>query len=370
MTHTFAALHKLPVVDAQPFRQALEQLQQLWDEQDRLAEEDQRRRAMQFMEDRQALAGQIALTIQQRADLDQMPAPVLDFLRGPWARVLAHARLTTPAGQTDAEGFEALVGDLLWSVNPQVALQRPARLITMIPALLDTLHAGLATLAPEVPETGDFFAALETLHQPALKLRRQRSQRSQRDVEDSGSAPLLDESGDAAVLPDAPSAREPGVQASLPEEFPMALHRAEIADQDLPEAEELAQTLEATGPVDLQQTLLSLHEGSWVDLYSKHSWQRAQLVWADQRGTLFMFVSHGGQPHSMTKRSCERLIKEGLLRLAPSHESMADTLEGGGKEVAPGTKALSGFKGNYHRAGQNRFQPLRSEPRTHEESKL
>ncbi|UUZ74246.1 hypothetical protein LP415_26175 [Polaromonas sp. P1(28)-8] len=41
---------------------------------------------------------------------------------------------------------------------------------------------------------------------------------------------------------------------------------------------------------------------------------RAQLIWAGTKGTLFMFVSHGGQPHSMTRRSCERLIRDRLLR--------------------------------------------------------
>ena len=62
------------------------------------------------------------------------------------------------------------------------------------------------------------------------------------------------------------------------------------------------------------QIFLGLREGSWVDLHSKRRWLRAQLIWASARGTLFMFVSHGGQPHSMTKRICERLITQGLMR--------------------------------------------------------
>jgi hypothetical protein len=51
-----------------------------------------------------------------------------------------------------------------------------------------------------------------------------------------------------------------------------------------------------------------------VDLYSHREWLRAQLIWASSKGTLFMFVSRGGRPHSMTKRSCERLIASRLLR--------------------------------------------------------
>src|SRR5690606_2212291 len=60
--------------------------------------------------------------------------------------------------------------------------------------------------------------------------------------------------------------------------------------------------------------LAGLREGDWVDLFSRREWLRAQLIWASSKGTLFMFVSGGGRPHSMTKRSCERLIANRLLR--------------------------------------------------------
>ena len=33
-----------------------------------------------------------------------------------------------------------------------------------------------------------------------------------------------------------------------------------------------------------------------------------------------MFVSHGGQPHTMTRRSCEKLLRNGHLRLVDSSE--------------------------------------------------
>ncbi len=67
-------------------------------------------------------------------------------------------------------------------------------------------------------------------------------------------------------------------------------------------------------PFDAITVLAGLREGDWVDLYSHREWLRAQLIWASNRGTLFMFVSRGGRPHSMTKRSCERLIANRLLR--------------------------------------------------------
>ncbi len=66
--------------------------------------------------------------------------------------------------------------------------------------------------------------------------------------------------------------------------------------------------------------------GCWVDLFSRQRWRRAQLVWASAKGTLFMFVSHGGRPHTMTRRSCERLIVHDLLRPVETHGVVARAL--------------------------------------------
>ena len=61
-------------------------------------------------------------------------------------------------------------------------------------------------------------------------------------------------------------------------------------------------------------TLAGLRTGDWVDLRSRNIWRRAQLTWLSDNGSLFMFVSHGGRPHSMTRRSCEKLIRSRSLR--------------------------------------------------------
>jgi hypothetical protein len=69
----------------------------------------------------------------------------------------------------------------------------------------------------------------------------------------------------------------------------------------------------------VESVLKGLRTGCWVDLFSHQHWLRAQLMWASAKGTLFMFVSHGGRPHSMTRRSCERLVSTQLLRPVASH---------------------------------------------------
>ena len=157
----------------------------------------------------------------------------------------------------------------------------------------------------------------------------------------------VDASDPADLMPATPEQRKAKV-ASQPWMAPQELDDAGFEDTMPSAPAELSATPEqahpragppgdddAAGPTaqpaDADQrppgdVLMSLREGSWVDLYSRRSWLRAQLIWASTRGTLFMFVSHGGQPHSMTKRSCERLITQGLLRPVEMHGVVAHAM--------------------------------------------
>jgi hypothetical protein len=81
------------------------------------------------------------------------------------------------------------------------------------------------------------------------------------------------------------------------------------------------------------QIIRGLKLGGWVDLYSQNVWHRAQLVWASTRRTLFMFQSHNARPHSMTRRSCERLIRDRLLRPVDMQDVVARALQAIAEEV-------------------------------------
>ena len=87
--------------------------------------------------------------------------------------------------------------------------------------------------------------------------------------------------------------------------------------------------------------LLSLRTGNWIDLYSKRQWLRAQLIWASSKATLFMFISHGGQPHSMTKRSCEKLIMQRWLRRVETHGVVAQALDAVALDAASQTRRMA-----------------------------
>lgn len=316
------ALSESDVRDAAPFESALAELEASWTAQDD-AEEAQRSAvldAVRFAEQRQAAADRIAWELSQRDDLDNVPEAVQHFVYGPWALVMAHARMTSTDRQIDPGGHGSVVSDLLWSVKQEVTLRDPARLIEMVPGLLQRLRTGLGALGQSPQEAETFFQALEQMHRPVLRLRARKRR------EDSDLAPLEPEM-EAAQPP--PAGRQApktvqspwmgrreldaaGFQDTLPTDHGELAHadgrRLEPTEDAAPPAGEHA------SPAELDAAIGALREGCWVDLQCKRRWLRARLVWASTKGTLFMFVSHGGQPHSMTRRSCERLLRERLLR--------------------------------------------------------
>ena len=66
---------------------------------------------------------------------------------------------------------------------------------------------------------------------------------------------------------------------------------------------------------NLDANLDELPLGSWVELQIDDQWVRTQLTWASPHGTLFLFTSAAGTTQSMTRRSRDRLVESGKLRV-------------------------------------------------------
>ena len=394
--NAFNALNRLTIADAQPFGDALAGLQNGWDAQDEeeTAQRNAVLQALRFAEERQTVADQIAFDLSRRSDLEDVPGLVMDFLFGPWALAMAQARLKDTRNQIDPQGLGLVVPDLVWSAKRQMTMRQPAKLIEMIPGLLTRLHAGLELLDKDPRESEAFFEGLMRIHQPVLKLRRLKTQR---DSEESADAPLAPEEmpatpeqrlAKAAAQPwlgreeraaagfdDALSSGNDDSRGPLEEEG-LSLSALPLADdgdqaktkieieteteddnenaiEDDSAAAEISRATDAAGSPpsppdgdtpdfshetdgssDAEAMLLALRSGAWVDLFYSRRWLRAQLVWASSRGTLFMFVSHGGRAHSMTRRTCQRLIKEQLLRPVDSQDVVAQALDAVVNEAA------------------------------------
>jgi hypothetical protein len=342
----FNSLNAVPaseVEDAAPFQSALAKLETDWAQQD---EQEAAQRAtvlnaVKFAEQRQAEADQIAWELGQRSDIQDAPTLVQDFLYGPWSLVMAHARLTDPGKRIDPGGYGTVVTDLLWSVKRQMTLREPARLIEMLPGLLERLRSGLAALGQSPQESEPFFIALEKLHRPVLKLRARK-----RRV-DSDFAPLEPEHGfeDTEAPPPPPAVPQQGPWMG-PRELDAAGFQdtvpsghAELREADGGFGTPQADSPGEPAPNDINAVIDAFREGCWVDLSARRRWLRAQLVWASGKGTLFMFVSHGGQPHSMTRRTCERLLRERLLRPVDMGSAVSHAIEAIAQEREPQAQA-------------------------------
>ena len=79
---------------------------------------------LRFAEERQGLADQIAYDMSSRPDLDKVPGPVLDFLYGPWALAMAHARLVDRDRQIDPRGYGLVQRDRDGPARKRGALSR------------------------------------------------------------------------------------------------------------------------------------------------------------------------------------------------------------------------------------------------------
>ena len=166
--------HQSDIKSSEPFSMALAELEHLWSTEDNTdaAQREEAVHAMRFAEQRQATADQIAYDLSTRSDLDKVPGVVLDFLYGPWALVMAQAKLTDTRNQIDPKGYGSVVSNLVWSSKLDFTLNQPAKLIEMIPTLLKQLTEGLDSLGQDPAERQTFFGALEQLHRPVLELRR------------------------------------------------------------------------------------------------------------------------------------------------------------------------------------------------------
>lgn len=316
---SFKSLNALETIDdAVPFEQQLQALQKNWTEEDE-REAEQRRKlleAVKFAERRQSEAARIAADLSARDDLNGVPRLVQEFLFEQWALVLAHARLTASSGsQLDPGGFLAVVADLLWTVKADAVRREPGRAFEALPKLIPKLREGLALLGQAPADSQAFFGALEQLHRPILDLRARLRKQTL--------APAAPVAVPAEKMKPA-QAQKP----SLPETVWLApgellvcgFEEGQYTDETLPLARPPARSANAVDPADADNFVDGLPEGGWVDLYTQNRWRRARLAWCGTRRSLFMFVSEGGRPHSMSRRNLLRLVSDGQVRAVESGE--------------------------------------------------
>ena len=296
--------------DAKAFERMVRKLEEGWSQ-----EEQQQRqlaaeaaRGLMHAEQRNMLAQRLAQEFAQRMMFKNAPDFVLVFLRGPWAQVVAESQLRYIDGREDADGYLALVDDLIWSVQPRLVRKSRERLVALVPNMLVQIRQGLTRIDFPEERIPPFFDALIAVHEQAFD---NAKFVAQRDAPASPSAELEDEYWMGG---------EEAQDSGFVSESAMPVH-----PPDAPEVADPA--LQSAWSAEM------LHTGAWVDIALGGVWVRAQLSWASPHRTLFMFTSGGGMAHSMSRRTMDRLRGLGLIHLVSDGRVMDNALDAVAREA-------------------------------------
>lgn len=267
-------------------------------------------------EQRNLLAQRVAEEIQARNDFARAPGVVRRFLIGPWAQVVAQARLGATEAATDRPGeapalrYMDVLPDLLWSSQLALASRNRPRLIKVIPLVLRTLREGLDSIDYPRAQSEAFFQALMGLHEAAYKTHHSEGVPApeppvgRQAVLDSGAWLHPSEARDSGFMEDMQIETQPSYLDTQPMQRDWADLKAEQARQ--------------------QGQLLPV--GTWVDLREDEHTVRCQLTWASPHGTMFLFNSADGRSISLTRRGLDRLQELGRIHVVAERGMVDEAL--------------------------------------------
>lgn len=248
-------------------------------------------RALLRAEQRNLLAERIAGQLLARADAQGAPREALAFLAGPWAQVMAHARLGDTGGATDPDGREHTATLMLWSVQPALA----GRVAAQQQELARRLEEGLDSIEHFSVESDRWLALLKELGTLALSTA-------------TGAVAYAEEAG----------GQPPRADTWL---APMEAH-----DSGFVSGPGAFAAPAAVDPEPDALPSIELLTGAWVDLLGDF-WERWQLTWTSPHGLLFMFAHASGATRSMTRNRLQQMLSQGALRLVAAQAVVDGALD-------------------------------------------
>lgn len=273
------------------------------------------------VEQRNLLAERLVHEFRDLKDFSKAPGVVRRFLTGPWAQVVAQARLEEgarppllPADAASRRYFEVIV-DLLWSCQVGLASLNRPRLVKVIPVILRTLREGLDSIDYPRAATEGFFQALMGLHEAAYKTQRpgvpEDNPPSRQDMEDVSMWMQSQEAKDTGFMTDLPPDTQPPAYENTQPLPPGELPDAQVAE---------TRPMESRLPVELTV-------GAWFEMPLDGVTTRCQITWASPHGTLYLFNTVSGKSVSMTRRNLDRLIDQDRLRMIARQSVVDDALD-------------------------------------------
>ena len=220
--------------------------------------------------------------LERRLDASRADEAVRRFVFSVWALVCAQeATSGTPVDAGLPNAWDTAT-DLIWSASPARSRLDAPTLVSMIPDLVDRLKEGMGRLGLDPDVQDAWLTRLATLHARAMH----------RSAEDAQTDMPL--TIDLALEDELPSAETPA-------EEPFLLH-------GLPSPADPLATLAIGDSLALQM------QGEWVDV---------ALVWRSDNGHFLLLARPDGRSLSVTRKSLQRLLDEGLARTADAGSALA-----------------------------------------------
>ena len=254
---------------------------------------------------------------QERIKDKDVPDFVKNFLRGPWAQVLAQAQLRSAAGASDPAGYANAADDLIWSVQLRLTRRNRARLVGLVPNLLVKLRQGLHEISYPDERIPVLFDALIGLHEQAFEVTAGGAKLAL--VQNTASHFGPDDRLEADEL-DSVWNPQPASKAA-----DMALNSRDALEDSGFDSQ--VNSVLAADAEPSPWSVADLKIGSWVELFLQGIWVRAQLTWASPHATLFMFVSGVGLAHSMSRRTMDQRRAQGLIRVVSGGDVVGHALD-------------------------------------------
>ena len=282
-------------------------------------------------EQRFMVAEKVAADMGSRKDFAQAPSFIKKFLTGPWAQVVAQARVEpmvdgqTPGRLPADQRYSGMVSDLLWSSRPESSCRNRGRLARLIPGLLRTLREGLQTIDYSADQSREFFKALMALHEAGMK-----GPANVEPAPPSTDFLLPPAAEDAAWLVEPRPWLRPSEAADsgfMEDPFPELEVTDFVDTQPLHDRPHVPEASPDLLPADGLQPALT--QGAWIEIQqADDSWTRMQLTWASPHGTMYLFSGSDGRTTSMTRRSLDALWARRRVRMVAAQSLVEDALDG------------------------------------------
>lgn len=250
----------------------------------------------QQVEQKEALS--IQYTIELRKMLSSVPVrdEVREFLFRVWAEVLALAAVRLGPQHEQTLRYKQAAADLLWSVSAKAARAERSRVVLQLPALLNTLREGMATLAmPDDAQDQHIKLVNDAVMQAFVSRAEGMSADTLEELAKglTGLEDVVSNDADGDVLLD------PGLIEMMSGVDAAALEVI-ASGGSKPGAGSLAWARE-------------LELGAWFVLELSGSLVQVQYVWRSQRGQLHLFASSSGKSYLVQTRRLASYLQAGLL---------------------------------------------------------